>query len=330
VKTLKFVIVGTGNISKTYIDALSKIDSAELVGFVSRSGKTPDGIGCDLPVAAELNALTCDYDAVILAVPNGLHGYWAVKAAALGKHVLTEKPLDITVEAMDQMIQACDAAGVKLAVSYQHRGRPDNMIIKELLEQGTLGKVFAADLQVKCYRGQEYYDSAAYRGGYEIDGGGPFIQQACHQIDLYGWFFGRPEKTVSMLGTFMHDIEGEDHGVAILKHSNGMIGTIEASTCTYPGFEASFAIHTEKGSLRMINNIVVDWQFPEIKNPSVSQGMIFHSGAGSAAVKDTSGHETIILDFIDAVVTDREPMVSGKAARLATEIVLDIYNNNVY
>ena len=329
-KTLKFVIVGSGNISNTYCQAVSKIADAELAGIISRSGKRPPDADKNIPVVSDLDKITFDYDAVIVAVPNGLHHKWAIKAAETGKHVLTEKPLDITREAMTNMIDACKNNDVRLGVCYQYRSNPDIMIIKELLEQNTLGKVIAADYTINCWRDQAYYDSGAYRGGYEIDGGGPFIQQACHQIDIYAWFFGRPCKVVSMLGTFLHDIEGEDHGVAILKHSNGMIGTITASTCAYPGFEPELKIITEKGSLILKNTSISEWHIKDMDNPSVSHGKHIHSGAGHALVEETSGHESIINDFIEAVHQHRPPMVSGEDARTATEIVLDIYENNRY
>lgn len=327
---LKFIIVGSGNISNTYCQAINKIADAELLGIISRSGKCPADADKNIPIFKDLDEITFDYDAVIVATPNGLHNKWAIKAAKAGKHVLVEKPLDITRDAMTNMIDACKENNVKLGVCYQFRSNPDIMILKELLEQGVLGKVIAADYSINCWREQSYYDSADYRGGYEIDGGGPFIQQACHQIDIYAWLFGRPCKVLSMLGTFLHDIEGEDHGVAILKHSNGMIGTITASTCAFPGFEPELKIISDKGSLILKNTVISEWNINGIDNPSVSKGEHVHSGAGNALIEETSGHESIICDFIEAVRQDRAPMVSGEDARAATEIVLDIYENNQY
>jgi len=329
-KALKFIIVGSGNISNTYCQAINKIDDAELVGIISRSGKRPRDAAKNIQIVSNLSEVTCDYDAVIIATPNGIHNQGAIQAAKTGKHVLVEKPLDISRDAMNNMIDACKENNVQLGVCYQYRSNPDIMIIKELLEQGVLGKVIAADYAINCWREQSYYDSGIYRGGYEIDGGGPFIQQACHQIDIYAWFFGKPCKVLSMLGTFLHDIEGEDHGVAIMKHSNGMIGTITASTCAFPGFEPELKIITEKGSLVLRNTSISDWNIKGIDNPSVSKDKHVHSGAGDAFVEETSGHESMICDFIEAVRQNRSPMVSGEDARAATEIVLDIYANNQY
>ncbi|MCP3966001.1 MAG: Gfo/Idh/MocA family oxidoreductase [Lentisphaerae bacterium] len=329
-ETFRFVIIGTGNISKTYLNAIEKLKNIETVGFISRNLHLPEGISNKLPVTADLNTFPGEFDGVIIATPNGLHHKWAVAAAQMGKHVLAEKPLDISLKAMNQMIDACKANNVKLGCAYQYRTNVDNMIVKELLDQKAFGKIIAADYKIKCWREQSYYDSAAYRGGYEIDGGGPFIQQACHQVDIYGWFFGRPVRTVSMLGTFLHDMEAEDHGVAILQHENGMIGTIEASTCASPGFAPELYIHTEKGTIVMTNGMISEWHIDDIPNPSKEAVRQMHSGAGSAAVEETSGHERIVEDFVDAVRTNRQPIVSGEEARLATEIVLGIYNNNVY
>ena len=326
----KFVIIGTGNIASTYLTAINNIDGAEVVGGVSRSGKKPSGAEDTFEVKESLKEIEAEFDAVIAATPNGMHHVNVIEAAKMGKHALTEKPLDITIEAMDEMISVCKDNNVKLGVTYQRRFSPDNVIIKRLLDDGSLGRVFGADLKVECWRDQSYYDSAAYRGGKEIDGGGPFIQQAAHNIDIYGWFFGRPEKVVSMLGTFMHDIEGEDHGGALLRHSCGMIGSIKASTSARPGFDPSLMIHTDKGTIIMKNDIITCWDIDGMENPGVSSEMHIHSGAGSAKVSDTDGHEAIIKDFIDAVRNDREPAVSGDTARTATEIILDIYNNNVY
>ncbi len=328
--SFKFVLIGTGNIASTYLTAISRIEEAEVVGAVSRSGRMPKGAGADFELKPELSEIETGFDAVIVATPNGLHHQGVIAAAELGKHALTEKPLDISIDAMDKMIAACKDHNVKLGVTYQRRLSPDNIVMKKLLDEGALGRVFGADMIVECWRDQAYYDSAPYRGGKAIDGGGPFIQQAAHNVDIYAWFFGRPEKTVSMLGTFMHKIEGEDHGTALLRHANGMIGVIAASTSARPGFDPSLEIHTEKGTVIMKNDIITFWDIEGMENPSVSAGMHFHSGAGSAAVNDTGGHEAIIKDFIAAVRENRKPAVSGEDARTATEIVLDIYNSNVY
>lgn len=321
----RFVIVGSGNIARTYIQAAGNLDRVQIAGIVSRTGLRPDDSPPDLEVAVSLDQIQQNFDAVILATPNGLHHAGAVEAAAMGKHVLTEKPLDVSVAHMDQMIQSCRDAGVRLGVTYQQRMSPDNQSMKSLLDSGQFGRLYAADFVVRCFRDQGYYNSGAWRGGWDIDGGGPFIQQACHQVDLYVWFFGMPDQVQAFTGTFAHDIDVEDHGVAIFRYPNGMIGSFLASTIAKPGFDPVLTLHTEYGTVIMENGKITGWFVPGIDNPSQKPDGIIHSGATSAAVTDTSGHEAILLDFVEAVREKRDPAVSGESARLATELILKIY-----
>ncbi|MGA7278498.1 MAG: Gfo/Idh/MocA family oxidoreductase [Desulfocapsaceae bacterium] len=323
--SMRFVVLGSGNICRTYLQVAKNLENAEIVGIVSRSGNRPAEASNDIPVMPTLQDMEVEFDAVILATPNGLHHKGAIQAAQLGKHVLTEKPLDINRENMDSMIQSCQMAGVKIGVTYQHRMSPDNQTIKKLIEAGSLGRIFSADFTVYCWRDQAYYNSAEWRGGWAIDGGGPFIQQACHQIDLYAWFFGMPANVISMTDRFMHDIEVEDHGVGLFRHANGMIGTFIASTVAYPGFDPVFTIITEKGTVIMQNGRITGWHIRDLENPSIEPEGALHSGASSAAVTDTSLHEAIVEDFINAVAQNREPFVTGESARETTELILQIY-----
>ncbi len=322
----RFVIIGGGNIGGTYANAVSRISDAEISGVVSRQGRAPKWADGSVEVASSLASMKSPYDAVIICTPNALHHEGTIEAASLGKHVLCEKPIDISLAAADSMIEACRKAGVKLGVAYQRRMSPDIKAVKELLEKDKLGRVFAAELTVNNYRDDAYYNSSEYRGTKSVDGGGPFMQQASHYIDIYSWFFGKPVRVVSMLGTFVHDIEVEDHGAALLRHENGMIGVIVASTAAKPGFDGRIEIHGEKGTLILANDVIVKWAIEGEPNPSKPREMKIVSGASSHTVADTALHEAIIKDFISAVRGDREPAVTGESARLATEIILMIYD----
>lgn len=283
----------------------------------------------NIEIATSLNNLKVDFDAVIICTPNGIHHLGAIDAANLGKHVLIEKPLDISLKAMDKMITKCKVMNVKLGVAFQRRMNLDNQLMKKLIDEGKLGKIFAADLTVKNYRDEQYYKSGNYRGTKSIDGGGPFMQQASHNIDLYVWFFGMPKIVMSMLGNFTHDIESEDHGAALLRFDNGMIGTVIGSTSTKPGFDPRLEIHSEKGSIIMENDIITHWSIEGIENPSKSSKQRIHSGATSAAVSGTSAHEKIIKDFVNSVRENKKPFISGEDARNTTELILEIYKNEI-
>ncbi len=327
-KEFRFAIIGSGNISRTYFQAINNIREASIVALVSRSGTRPEFVPEDIEIASTLDEIRAIFDGVILATPNGLHHEGTIDAASLGKHVFTEKPLDITTSNMERMIAACRENKVKLGVAFQHRMSPDNITLKRFIDNGAFGRIYSADFTVRCWRDQGYYDSGKWRGTWKIDGGGPFMQQACHELDLYTWFFGLPDKVYSFTDTYGHDIEVEDHGVSIFRYVNGMIGSFIASTVAYPGFDPTLTLHTEKGSVILTNGRISEWHIQGMDNPSKEPQGPIHSGAASAAVADTTGHEKLLKDFISAVHNDCEPLIPGESAKLATELALRIYGKS--
>jgi UDP-N-acetyl-2-amino-2-deoxyglucuronate dehydrogenase len=328
---VRFVLVGTGNIAGTYVNATANVAGAEIVGVVSRDAGRAAAYAAENSLGASgtaLDTIETDYEAVMLATPNGLHCRDTLAAAALGKHVLTEKPLDVTIAKMDEMIAACRKADIRLGVALQRRMSPANIAMKKLLDSGALGKLYAADLSVKFLRGQDYYDSGPWRGTMEIDGGGPFMQQASHNVDTITWFFGLPARVQAATGLLAHTgIEVEDHGAAILTWAGGMIGTIVASTVTKPGYPVRLEIHAERGSVLTVNDEIVSWDVEGVEQPEAAVTETIHSGAGAggAAVTDTSGHEAIIEDFCSAVHEGRDPMVNGEEARRTGLLIDTIY-----
>ncbi|MCK4248994.1 MAG: Gfo/Idh/MocA family oxidoreductase [Candidatus Omnitrophica bacterium] len=327
---LKFVLVGTGNIANTYSSAFKKVKGAAITAVVSRNidGAKKYAAENNIPNSAvSLHTLKCEFDAIIIATPNGLHYRTTEEAAALGKHVLCEKPLDITIEHMDRMINACKKTGVKLGTTYQYRMSPDNKTIKNMFLGNMFGKIYALDLAVKFYRSQSYYNSASWRGTMEIDGGGPFMQQASHNIDLLRWFLGMPQTIFAKTGTLAHtDIEVEDHGIAVLGYKSGTIVTIIASTLAHPGVKPAMEVFTERGSFVMKNNNIIRWEIEDLKNPAAALIGETHSGL-TAEVVDTTYHEAVINDFIEAVQKDRDPIVPPQEARQTTELILGIYKS---
>ncbi len=321
---MKYVIVGTGNISHTYLQALQALPASEAVGFISRGKTTPAAPGA-LPYWPTLASVDRPYDAVIITTPNGLHHQSAIEAARLGKHILVEKPLDISLTAMDAMISAAAQHHVTLAVCYQRRTNPDNQAIKALLEQNALGRVYSADLSCRFWRDDAYYASADYRGGYAIDGGGVFMQQASHNIDNYVWLFGLPDRLHGELDTFSHAIEAEDHGAVVLRYANGMIGTIVASTCARPGYPPRLEVSCEKGTFTLLNDCISEWHIDGIDNPASLIPPAPDGGASTPNMSDSSRHEAIIADFERAITRGATPLAGAADARRATELILRIY-----
>lgn len=321
---MKYVIVGTGNISHTYLNALQSLPTSEAVGFISRSKSSGDAPGA-LPRWPSLSAVDRPFDAVIITTPNGLHHHSAIEAARLGKHVLVEKPLDITREAMDAIIDAAARHSVTLAVSYQRRTNPDNAAIKKMLDARAFGRIYSADLSCRFWRDHAYYDSADYRGGYAIDGGGVFMQQASHNIDNYIWLFGMPDRVQGELDTFAHQMEAEDHGAVVLRHADGMIGTIVASTCAPPGYPPRLEVSCEKGTFTLINDCISAWHIHGIDNPAAQAAPAPDAGASSPWVNDSSRHAAVIADFERAITETVPPLAAGNDARRATDLILRIY-----
>jgi UDP-N-acetyl-2-amino-2-deoxyglucuronate dehydrogenase len=330
----RFILVGTGAISSTYVQVCSTMGSkrAIIVAVISRSGKCPKNLN-GVPVFPNLSSVNdeIEYDAIIIGTPNGTHSDLIVEAARLGKHSLVEKPLDITPSACDAVEEAIARHNVLVGVTYQRRFSPDNIAVKKLLDSNAFGRVIGADLSAKFFRDQAYYDQAEYRGGYSVDGGGPFIQQAVHNVDILCWFFGKPSQVQSMLGTFNHTMEAEDHGVALLRYPDGMIASIIASTCSYPGFPARLEITTERGSFTLVNDTITEWHVDGVENPtkmmSPSNNFQVHAGAKSAKVSDISGHFSVVEDFVSAIENGKEePSVTAHSARMATDLICQIYN----
>lgn len=316
---MRYVLVGTGIFSNIYVEAMTHLPESKLVACISPSGIPPQ-TAPELKCHTTLDEIRTTFDAVIIVTPNGVHHRTAIAAAQLGKHVLTEKPLDITINAMDRMIAACQAAGVTLGVAYQRRMNPDNLMLKQLLSEARLGRIYAADLSCKFWRDQaDYYDLADYRGTWALDGGGPFMMQAIHNIDIYRWFFGMPSQITSHLATFAHQIEVEDHGAVLLKHANGMIGTIIASTAARPGFPARLEVHCEKGTFITTDDHITRWEIDGIPNPA--------SGRDDGPKNNMFRHVDILKDFEAAVRHQRQPMIDAASARETTEFVLRIYGH---
>jgi predicted dehydrogenase len=244
----------------------------------------------------------------------------------LKKHVLCEKPLDITLERIDAMTAACESASVKLGCTFQHRAAEHNQAAYEAVQSGKLGKIYIANSFLKKFRGQDYYNSAAWRGTWQLDGGGPFIQQAAHTLDLMVWMMGPAKSVLARTATVAHDIEVEDMGHAIVQYANGAQGVLEASTVIKPGYPNKIEIHGEKGSIILTDAEIVDWSVEDLESPQF-EAVSNASGTVDPMAIGTRNHEIIIADFAEAIKEDRDPMIPPASARLSVELILALYES---
>ncbi len=326
-----FALIGAGNIAAKYVDAFKNIETAVLVGVVTRTAAKAQAFAKahNIPHwATDVKTLfdTADVDAVVIATPSGLHSQGTIEAAKFGKHVLCEKPLDITLEKIDAMTEACRKAKVQLGCAFQFRTFEHNRIAYETIKSGKLGKIYIANAFLKNFRTQQYYDSGSWRGTWALDGGGPFMQQGAHTVDLMVWMMGRARQVAAFINTAAHKIEVEDMGHAIVRYENGAQGVVEASTVVKPGYPNRIEFHGEKGSIILSESDIVDWQVEGVEKPTL--GSTSHtSGSKDPMAIGTLGHEMIIKDFIQSVEQNRPPLVSPDSARLSVELILAIYRS---
>ncbi|MDG5787866.1 Gfo/Idh/MocA family oxidoreductase [Evansella sp. AB-P1] len=315
----RLILIGHGNISKAYLNAFSNVDDAEIVGVVGRNlervkafAETHNisNFGIDVKEVSHQGRAT----AAIICTPNALHYDAVMTASQLGLHCLCEKPLDISPKKQEEMISSCEKHGVKLAVSYMRRFIQHLRFIKEVVDSGKLGRIMVFDVTIKHFRPKEYYDS--WHGTKALDGGGPFIQQGSHIIDLALWLCGGYKEVLQgKRFQVYHDIETEDHGYALVKYNNGAIGMIEASTASYGLKNEGIEISGTKGSITANYDEIINFDVPGVPLPDFSSS----DSSNEALFKE------LAMDFIKAIETNNPPFIDGESAKKATELIIDIY-----
>ena len=266
----KVALVGCGRISKNHFDAIRNVEGLTLSAVSdvdpdrARAAAAEQGVQSFTNYAEMLKEADCDL--VTIATPSGMHSSQGILAARAGKHVITEKPMAITLEQADALVDACDAEGVKLFVVKQNRLNPSIQLLKRAVDKGRFGRIYLANTTVRWHRPQEYYDAASWRGTWEFDGGA-FMNQASHYVDLIQWLIGPVESVVAKTATQARRIEAEDSGVAVLKFRNGALGVIEVNVLTHPrNWEGSITIIGEKGTAKIGGtavNKMEHWAFAE-------------------------------------------------------------------
>ena len=248
--TRGFGIVGAGVIAAMHADAIATLPGARLVAVTDVAAGAATAFAAARGGAAEpdLDALLArdDVDVVCVCVPSGLHAEVGVRAAKAGKHLVVEKPIDVTLEAADRLIEAARTAGVALTVISQHRFDPGLIELKRLIGEGALGRLVLGEASTKWYRTQAYYDSAGWRGSWAMDGGS-LMNQGVHYVDLLRWCMGPVTEVTAVCTTQAHQIEAEDTALAIVRFGSGAVGTILSSTAALPRLPAAAGDYRHRG-----------------------------------------------------------------------------------
>jgi UDP-N-acetyl-2-amino-2-deoxyglucuronate dehydrogenase len=267
-------------------------------------------------------------DFVAIGSPSGLHAEQGILAAERGLHVLTEKPIDISTAAADELIAATEQHNVKLGVMFQDRFKPEIKRLKQWMERGVIGKPLLADARVKWYRPPDYYGKSKWRGTLALDGGGALINQAVHTVDLLLWLMGDVTRVHSCAATTLHEIEGEDLAVGALEFASGALGSLQASTAIYPGYARRIEITGSEGTIALEHDRIVA---VDLKNPpeDVRPGVpsADSENVSSPVVSDFGGHQAILEDFIRAIREDGTPACDGREGRRSIALLEEIYRS---
>ncbi len=323
-------LIGGGNISQTHARAARAISGVEIAAVYGTN--------------AEKVARLCrehggkpyqDFDAflahrpmdlVVIGSPSGLHATHGIAAARRGLHVLTEKPIDISTERADALIDAAARSRVKLGVIFQDRLKPDIRRLKHWLDSGLLGKPLFADARVKWFRPPEYYGNSKWRGTFALDGGGALMNQGVHTVDLLLWLLGDVTRVQARTATALHKIEAEDTAVAILEFASGALGILQATTAAYPGYPRRVEISGTEGTVILEHDRIIAADLRNAPPAGFAPAEAdTNPSASSAVVSDVRGHQAVFEDFLRAIQDDRAPACDGREARRSLALIEAIY-----
>jgi UDP-N-acetyl-2-amino-2-deoxyglucuronate dehydrogenase len=347
--TLRIAVVGAGMIGTRHAAVIAGLgEQARLAAVVdvnlAKAGALAanHGVPAHESLAAALAAL--DIDAVAVCTPTGTHGEVAIEALQAGRHVVIEKPAEITPERVDAIIAARDAAGKTVTVISQHRFDPATEIVLDTIRGGGLGRLTSGIASIDWWRGQSYYDSGDWRGTWKLDGGGALMNQGVHTVDLLVAALGTPVEVFAYTSRAAHErIDVEDIAVGVVKFDGGALGMLHASTAAFPGLSARLQVHGDRGSAVIDNDQLT---YIHATPPGQAPEEIFYGGqgagnqleqyglelggagsAGSDPADLSDAHERQYLDFLAAVRDGRAPRVGLEQNRLSLSVITGAYES---
>lgn len=329
---LGVAIIGAGMVANTHVTALQGLPEARITGVYGRNPVSAAAFAAKYGLRAfgSYDEVLADKDTDIVSIclPPALHADFGLQAAAAGKHLILEKPMDIDVAKARRLIREYRAKELTLAVIFQNRFTPAAQRVKAALDAGLLGKLILGDAYVKWYRSPEYYASNAWRGTWNVEGGGALINQAIHTIDLLQWFMGGVKSLSGMTRTSVHNIETEDLGVAAVEFMSGALGVIEGTTAVTPGYKERIEFHGTKGSLTLTGGLVTEWKVEGCKEEDhLDVQKVSYGETNSPAISDVN-HRAQLRDVITAINEGRDPLVTGEEGIKSLQIVLGIYESS--
>lgn len=329
-RPFRIAFSGCGRISKNHFEAIASIDGLELAAVCDTDPGRAAKAGAEWSVphftSYELMLSEVKADIAAIATPSGLHPGQGVAAARAGLHVVTEKPMAISLTGADELVKACDTAGVQLFVVKQNRLNPPVQLLKRAVDRGRFGRIYMASCTVHWARPQEYYEQAPWRGTWEFDGGA-FMNQASHYVDLIQWLMGPVESVMAKTATLARRIETEDTGIAILKFRSGALGVIQVTMLAYPrNLEGSLTVLGATGSAKIGGtavNKIENWQFAEYDDDDKLVEAVDTNPPNVYGL----GHEGYYRNVLSVLRGEAKPDTDGRAGRKSLELILGIYES---
>lgn len=330
---LKFALVGCGRIAKRHSDLLGdgQIDGATLVGVADKDLTRAEAIGQAKGVNAygDMHAMMEKEkpDVVTVLTESGMHAQHVVELAPYGADIVVEKPMALTLDDADRMIETCDRNGVRLFVVKQNRFNVPVVELRKALEAGRFGKLVLGTVRVRWCRTQEYYAQDSWRGTWAYDGG-VLTNQASHHIDLLEWMMGDVESVFAKSTTALVNIEAEDTAIVTLKFKNGALGIIEATTAVRPkDLEGSISVLGETGTVE-IGGFAVN----EMKHWNFSEALpgdddVFEKFSVNPPNVYGFGHQAYYEHVVDCIIGEKQALVDGLQGRRSLELINAIYES---
>ncbi len=330
-----FAVVGLG-IGMAHADAAYEYEKCELVAVcdinTKRLEKAKDKYeGVKLYESFDELLGDGEVDIISICLPSGMHAEYSIMALEAGKHVLVEKPVEITCEAAMKIDECARKTGLKAGVIHQNRNNAIMKPIKEAIDNGRLGKLVLGTFAVKWYREQHYYDG--WHGTWDLDGGGSLMNQAVHTVDLMQWLMGDVESVSSKIGIYGHDIDTEDMTASVITFKNGATATFVSTTCAYPGISTEICVYGTGGSIEADADVLKTWKLTDswdIEEEEAEMLEMYGNGNHGAQLNDPTilcGHQSMVIDMVDSVIEDREPQISVCEAVKSVRIVNAVYES---
>lgn len=331
-KKFGYGIIGCGTISKWHAEAAAatgKYDLIAVTDVVKESAiRFAEQFHCIAEDSTDTLLKRDDIDVVSICTPSGLHADYAIKVANAGKNIIIEKPMAITHQQIDDILEACAKHHVKMQVISQMRFKENVLKTKNAIDTGKLGKLVIGDVSMKYFRSQEYYDAGGWRGTWKLDGGGALMNQGIHGIDTLQYLMGPVKSVFAYAKTLARNIEVEDTAVAVIEFANGALGTITGTTSVYPGIPRKFEINGTAGSITLVEDTIAVW---DIQGDEENVVLNSEPGKMNSSSNPTNfgieGHIMQFEDMADALINDREPTVNQYEGKKPVDIILAIYES---